>query len=912
MSKKDKDFINYNSEPHIDDAEEFYRPGDHSSQTNGSDFAGKNDSINQANEFPSNKIYQDNVHGREINKNGPTPKGKRHSASVIPVVLLTAATSGGGIIGITTILANPTFDVNLFSKSETSLIFEVKTTQVDNDDLVLAQLYTTEDLVSEIELVNLEKYVTFGDLLPDTQYNLKILYGKDHYFQDSEGNYIHIDESPVEKFSSNYFTAATYYNVYASVMEYSTEMLAFVIYNMDDRIPYVTAKVSFGEKEVFVKDQSASEQSYEIHDIPYNTKVYITVKYQDKGLDVISLEAIGEPIRITYSPNIEDYHGTLMPDDYGEANKYFTLSTCTYTIQGHVFAGWALTPDGEAVYSDGQTIILGDEDLTLYAKWNEMEYSTIYFNGNGADSGTMSPVLYPFGSKQNLPANAFIKNNNIFQGWSLTAGGSVVYEDEGEITIDFESIELFASWQPNEYSISKDSANCLSTFDSITAAYVISDPSMIDDLEIYFDGILVDSTEYSVNSDGEFAFTMTNLSPETSYEITMVSRSTSASLFNETIETDYLVNPVQVESNTITLTFSDSFMDYASMHNMYAGIIDSDNYYFLGSTLITTNTIDATGIIYEGTYKVEIENDSSAVIYSKSFETYGPIKPDFSILSGSNSSTFDSVTFKFNISDVDKADLASIHFDGVELNNTEYSVDSDGVFTVTKDNLSLESEHLLEVFDSHGNLIYDDTKVTSPVLNITQEESSIVKIDIDSEFNTYTTTVYDTQFSYFIYDSNGVNIIEDEFGGEIARTYNDRILFLNETYTLKITQYDFNTGDEYVLLTKTVELTGTYNRPDFTITPGSGMSIIIEYVSGDIPEYGMTSFDVVISKGTDYECTVEYVYFSSIGDKNTIDLNDGGLNGAVGSSVLSPDSGTYTVKIQIWGYTFYTGTVTIA
>ena len=51
-----KDFINYNNEPHIDDAEEFYRPGDHSSQTNGSDFAGKNDSINQANEYPSNKI----------------------------------------------------------------------------------------------------------------------------------------------------------------------------------------------------------------------------------------------------------------------------------------------------------------------------------------------------------------------------------------------------------------------------------------------------------------------------------------------------------------------------------------------------------------------------------------------------------------------------------------------------------------------------------------------------------------------------------------------------------------------------------------------------------------------------------------------------------------------------------------
>ena len=44
------------------------------------------------------------------------------------------------------------------------------------------------------------------------------------------------------------------------------------------------------------------------------------------------------------------------------------LRSNVYTYPGHVFAGWATRPDGEVVYTDGQTIKVSS-DMTLYAIW---------------------------------------------------------------------------------------------------------------------------------------------------------------------------------------------------------------------------------------------------------------------------------------------------------------------------------------------------------------------------------------------------------------------------------------------------------------------------------------------------------------------------------------------------------------
>ncbi|MBR4188564.1 MAG: InlB B-repeat-containing protein [Kiritimatiellae bacterium] len=67
-----------------------------------------------------------------------------------------------------------------------------------------------------------------------------------------------------------------------------------------------------------------------------------------------------------------------------------TLRKNTFTMEGDSFAGWALSPDGEAVFADGAQILnLRDDydEITLYAVWPKTTYVDIAFDPNGGAVG---------------------------------------------------------------------------------------------------------------------------------------------------------------------------------------------------------------------------------------------------------------------------------------------------------------------------------------------------------------------------------------------------------------------------------------------------------------------------------------------------------------------------------------------
>lgn len=51
----------------------------------------------------------------------------------------------------------------------------------------------------------------------------------------------------------------------------------------------------------------------------------------------------------------------------------FTLPQNAFVKSGHIFAGWATTPDGDAVYADKGTMTAGTSDITLYAVWVNLD-----------------------------------------------------------------------------------------------------------------------------------------------------------------------------------------------------------------------------------------------------------------------------------------------------------------------------------------------------------------------------------------------------------------------------------------------------------------------------------------------------------------------------------------------------------
>ncbi|MCM1566396.1 MAG: leucine-rich repeat protein, partial [Dehalobacter sp.] len=84
-----------------------------------------------------------------------------------------------------------------------------------------------------------------------------------------------------------------------------------------------------------------------------------------------------------------------------------TLTANAFTLMDYSFDGWATSPTGSVVYSEGQSVTIS-ADTTLYAVWNATGPAsyTVTFDANGG-SGSMSDQTFTEGVAQTLTANAF-------------------------------------------------------------------------------------------------------------------------------------------------------------------------------------------------------------------------------------------------------------------------------------------------------------------------------------------------------------------------------------------------------------------------------------------------------------------------------------------------------------------------
>lgn len=132
--------------------------------------------------------------------------------------------------------------------------------------------------------------------------------------------------------------------------------------------------------------------------------------------------------------------------------KPLSLNTFSYT--GYKFLGWSISPNGNPVYSDGESIEC-TSDLLLYAVWAKddtggsvepvKEY-TIYFNANNGD-GYMLPLTVEAGKSIQLSENIYTRAGFVFKGWSKVQDGAVEFQDKQYISVS-ENTTLYAVWEP--------------------------------------------------------------------------------------------------------------------------------------------------------------------------------------------------------------------------------------------------------------------------------------------------------------------------------------------------------------------------------------------------------------------------------------------------------------------------------
>ena len=149
-----------------------------------------------------------------------------------------------------------------------------------------------------------------------------------------------------------------------------------------------------------------------------------------------------ETYTITYNKGA---NGTGEDIDDGEKTEDvdFTLSSSTYTYDGHVQTGWSTTDGGDKAYDLGGTYT-GNADLDLYPFWTET-YTISYDNNGGM--GTM--IATTGAGEVTLKATSFVKSGHTFLGWATSDdnadAGIVEYADQDTYTLSAD-VTLYAVW----------------------------------------------------------------------------------------------------------------------------------------------------------------------------------------------------------------------------------------------------------------------------------------------------------------------------------------------------------------------------------------------------------------------------------------------------------------------------------
>lgn len=182
----------------------------------------------------------------------------------------------------------------------------------------------------------------------------------------------------------------------------------------------------------------------------------------------VLLEAHAVPIRykVAFDPNGGVGFMPVQDMVYDEPQNLFK---CTFSKQGHTFAGWSYTPvlqaESDLILDNASVCSMTTTDsavVTLYAQWNAEPYF-VHYDSNGGVHEMMEQKMF-FGQAAQLSKNAFTRDEHHFIGWGVQP-----YSDKADFadeeTVDLsqalnmtaaKDVTLYALWERDTYQIAYD------------------------------------------------------------------------------------------------------------------------------------------------------------------------------------------------------------------------------------------------------------------------------------------------------------------------------------------------------------------------------------------------------------------------------------------------------------------------
>lgn len=147
--------------------------------------------------------------------------------------------------------------------------------------------------------------------------------------------------------------------------------------------------------------------------------------------------------------------GTVPRDgtEYAVGATVTTLGNTGNLVRtGYTYTGWNTASGGTGTtYTQGQTLTMGNANVTLYAKWSTNPTYTVTYDGNGSTGGTVptDSTGYEAGQTVTVRGNtgSLSKTGYIFAGWNTASDGTGTTYSQGlTLAMAGANVTLYAEW----------------------------------------------------------------------------------------------------------------------------------------------------------------------------------------------------------------------------------------------------------------------------------------------------------------------------------------------------------------------------------------------------------------------------------------------------------------------------------
>ena len=149
---------------------------------------------------------------------------------------------------------------------------------------------------------------------------------------------------------------------------------------------------------------------------------------------------------VAYNANDAQYPGTATGSTSSSSHTYGTAKALTsngFSRAGYTFAGWATSPTGDVVYTDGQSVTnlssTQGATVTLYAKWTE-NLSTVTLTASPSGKGSFTiggaaATSTTAGVTTTRSVTAVPISGYRFSSWSISGGASISNTTDNPTTV---------------------------------------------------------------------------------------------------------------------------------------------------------------------------------------------------------------------------------------------------------------------------------------------------------------------------------------------------------------------------------------------------------------------------------------------------------------------------------------------